>query len=659
MPTKTETQVRINDDDIRNAFVEDQFELFYQPQLSLADEQSKLVNVECLIRLNHPVLGLLMPEEFLAAVVRSKKITDLTYWVVTRACEDWQRWSQLDCDISISVNITQEVLLSNGMCQQLESILAEYNVPKNRLMLELCVANDETFDERVYKVLTHLRLIGFSLSFDHYRENLVSENLFLSLPLNEVKIDRSLVSGAQRDEKSKSVARKIIHHCRNHGIHTVAVGVESKEQAEWLLQQGCDSAQGFYFSKPMPSSAFQKEILNISNSWKKHKSQQRLSLLIVEDDVQYAELLTDALSEIYDVKIANNLYEANVICAESMPPLVILDVKLPDGSGIDLCRTILADNGENSSSVLFVSGHNNPKDRILAYEAGGVDFLSKPFSLSELIVRLGRVANYQQKRGSVPLDLTDMQEAAMISMKEAAHYGDIVHFFKNLMHCYDEQALAKELFRYMKHKSLNCSIQFHSADDTYSLDLVNGLCSPIENNVFELLKGQGRLYEFGQRLIVNDTHLSFLIKNMPAEEEERGRIRDYAAVMIEGLETRYRDLLRQRIIRSVLQQLEQLASILMESILNDQKFKTDTIEKMSMDLNMSFHVLDLTEEQEKHLADIIEKIVLARETQSISTNEISVQIEEIAALLNEALEGLEGKHENTDFKAASGEIELF
>jgi plasmid stability protein len=211
----------------------------------------------------------------------------------------------------------------------------------------------------------------------------------------------------------------------------------------------------------------------------------------------------------------------------------------------------------------------------------------------------------------------------------------------------------------MCNKALHTSIEFREPYSVSNFDQLNGLCSPIEVNVFELLRDKGRLYEFGKRIICNDKHVSVLIKNMPEDENEKGKVRDYIAVLIEGMEARYRDILRQRLINTVMQQLQELAHRLVTMVEDDQKKKTEIIEKYSFELQMSFHTLDLTLEQEQHITEIINKMMQTREDIEEKTYNISEEVNEILSSMSGSLDNLQEEKQENPKKDSGDSVELF
>jgi len=652
--TNTITQ-DLQESDVQNAFEHGQFSVVYQAQVSL-NNRDKFVGMEAFVRLNHPEFGLLIPSTFLSLVRESGRMLELTKVVLAQVASDWTHWHSQGFNLNISVNIDDSVLAETKIAKELGKVLSEFNIPKHQLTLEFSSYLQEgIIHSEAGKKLLGLRMKGYNLALDDFGIGMIAKDVVSNLPLDEIKIDQKAIKSLLIQEQNQTVARNAIRLAASYGMRVVAVGVETEQQADWLMRNGCDRAQGHLFGKPVAAEVFSEQFLKNGNeSLSQHK---RTSVLIIEDDPQYQNLLLESLTEQYDIHIAINIKHADELLTSVKPEIIISDVNLPDGSGIDFCKSKLELEIMKEASIIFISGGKDFSSKFEAYDAGAMDYIEKPFSIMALIAKIKQVATYQSRRKTLAQGVDEAHSMATQSLKDAAYYGDIVQFYKNLLHCRDEQQIAQELFRFMGQKNLSTAIEFRSNNACSNFDQHNGVCSAIEINLFELLQKNGRLFEFGKRIIVNDKHVSFLIKNMPDDEGEQGRIRDYIAVLAEGMEARYRDILRQRVLNTVMQQLQVLVHKLLESVEKDNK--DEIMEAFSLDLKMSFHVLDLSESQEQYLAQIIDDMIKRKDGAEHSASDIGLEVKQILDSMAESMDSFEETSAESAVEDIGDAVELF
>lgn len=361
-----------------------------------------------------------------------------------------------------------------------------------------------------------------------------------------------------------------------------------------------------------------------------------LTLLIVDDDEMHCELVSEMLDDEYQIYTATTSQAAETLFSEHKPDIVLLDISMPGKDGIELCKSLKQEHTDDFS-VVFVSGHNSLEERLRAYDAGGDNFLAKPFEMKELLAKVHAVAHYQINK----LSLKDQEEfsrtMAFQSMAEASQYGHVLQFFKNSMHSKSLEELARHFFEMMGNLNLITSLQFHGKE-IHSFDQVNGQCSPIEENLFELLRGVGRLYDFDNRTILNDKHVSFLIKNMPLDDQVNyGRLRDVTAVIIEGLEAKYLDLEREQALKKVLNRVQEITDQMSEQIAGHENRMKAQTNSLIMEIRASFHELDLTLEQEEYFTGLIQNSLKEIDSAEDGMQEASNALKNLAMIIQQAI----------------------
>ncbi|MDX1695391.1 MAG: EAL domain-containing protein [Ketobacteraceae bacterium] len=647
----------LSDDDLETVFRENRISVLYQPVVPLEDHGTILA-VEAYARIDHPDFGTLAPAIFLERLRGQGLLLELTKSVIRRIAKDWKAWQAIGHDLLVSVNLDYSLLSFNTLSKELSELLKSVDVPRRRLMLELSAVNARQLTREDREQITRLRMKGFRLAIDNMGRLPMEPEEVEDLPIDQLKIDRSIIGALKDHSDPRNTVRKILAIASRLGADVIAVGIETGLDLEWLRRNGCRAGQGYLFGPPLAADGFSHIYLN-QPDWRVRNNQDFVNLLLVEDDPQYQALLFEALSHTYNVAVANTSEEARKLFEAHKPKLLLLDVLLPDGSGVALCADLVRQYGSDSFSTIFISGKDDVSVRMEAYSAGGMDFIQKPFSMADLVAKIDRASASQQKRTEMLARSEALHDAAMGSMREAAHYGDVVQFMKSLFRAYDEKAVASELFRFMRPKGLVCSVQLRSSESTICFAQDGGLCSPMEINIFELLRERGRIIDFSRRTIFNDQHVSVLIKNMPEQDEERGRIRDYMAALIEGLEARFTDILRRRLLESVSEEVNTLARELAQNLEDDKKRNRAIMEKATLDLQMSFHLLNLTEEQEQHITGIIETMHKSAEESELSGAQISERVQSLVALLASVVEAGNSADRSPMESQHRDDVELF
>ncbi|EKE71043.1 response regulator [Gallaecimonas xiamenensis] len=326
-------------------------------------------------------------------------------------------------------------------------------------------------------------------------------------------------------------------------------------------------------------------------------------VLVVDDDPQYRQLISDMLDgEVSQLGTAADAGEALRYLEDKDPSIILLDLELPDRDGISLSQDLVRDD----RAIIFVSGHNTLDERLRAWQAGAADFIAKPFAMAEFLARLNHCSQFLASKQQLSEKEARSRAMAFASMKEASQYGFITQFLKNLMACQSEEQLAALFFAAADFFQFKASLCFHH----------QGLrchgpggqpVSPIEANIYSLLIHQGRLYPFGSRLMVNDQHLSFLVKDMPTDAVEAGKLRDVVAVLVEGMEAKWRDLHRQDTMRGLVDTLQGSMGDLANTIRQYDQRLEGLITNLNNEIRMSFHLLELNEQQEAFFTNLIDQ----------------------------------------------------
>ena len=223
--------------------------LRYQPKISLTGDHGP--RVEALVRWNHPQLGQIGAGGFIPLAEQSGLMKALTLRVLdeaTRQCAEWHRGG---LDVSVSVNISTRSLLDDDLIDAIRDVLDRYAVPPHLLQLELTESRIVTDVGQARTVLEALRSLGVSIAIDDFGTGFSSLSQLQQLPVDEIKIDRSFVSGMDHDRDDAVLVRSIIDLGRNLGLLITAEGVETASAERRLRELGCNFAQGYHISRPV------------------------------------------------------------------------------------------------------------------------------------------------------------------------------------------------------------------------------------------------------------------------------------------------------------------------------------------------------------------------------------------------------------------------
>ncbi|MED2744335.1 EAL domain-containing protein [Brevibacillus porteri] len=237
--------------DFHQAVVNQQLSLYYQPLYDL--RTGKIIGAEALVRWNHHQRGLLPPNWVFLLAEKSGLILLVEEWVIRTACKQNKAWQDAGLPPLVTcVNLSSYALESEQLGSTIQTILDETNLQPHYLELEF--TEDSTRDgERTIEILAELKRIGVRISLDDFGKGYSSIQHLSRFPMNKLKIDQSCVKECMSDVTQATVIKTVMAMARSLGLQVTAEGVETQEQLDFLWQLGCDSAQGFWFSEPMPA----------------------------------------------------------------------------------------------------------------------------------------------------------------------------------------------------------------------------------------------------------------------------------------------------------------------------------------------------------------------------------------------------------------------
>lgn len=236
---------------LRKAIENQEFELYYQPQLNL--ERGQLAGCEALIRWQHPKMGLVSPNSFIPLAEETGLILQIGYWVLQQACLQGAQWlEKAEGPFTMSVNVSVRQFRPE-LVEEVKAALADSGLKPENLVLEITESTLMKDEETTLQLLVDLKNLGVQLSLDDFGTGYSSMAYLKRFNLDQLKIDRAFISDLPNNPDDAAITSAIIDVANHFGLITVAEGVETLEQAEFLASVGCVEGQGYLYEKPIPA----------------------------------------------------------------------------------------------------------------------------------------------------------------------------------------------------------------------------------------------------------------------------------------------------------------------------------------------------------------------------------------------------------------------
>ncbi|MCJ8336917.1 MAG: EAL domain-containing protein [Pseudomonadales bacterium] len=241
---------------LRQALKNNQFRVFFQPQINTVT--GAVSGVETLIRWQHPEQGLLTPDKFLHILEAIGLMPEVGAWVIEQACYYLSHWrAKYAVDFKVAVNASSQELIQGNLAGHIAKLLDQYQIPAENLEIEILETVIMEHAGEAVPLLTKLRDMGVSLALDDFGTGNSSLSYLKQLPVQKLKIDRSMVQDIESDDKKNAIVGAIIALGHRLGMSICAEGVESQLQLDFLRREQCEQIQGYMFAKPMIAADFE------------------------------------------------------------------------------------------------------------------------------------------------------------------------------------------------------------------------------------------------------------------------------------------------------------------------------------------------------------------------------------------------------------------
>jgi CheY-like chemotaxis protein len=339
---------------------------------------------------------------------------------------------------------------------------------------------------------------------------------------------------------------------------------------------------------------------------------QSFKVFVVDDDPLVLEIIRTILEPDCQIETFSSAEDCLARLPSEKPDFFLLDINLPGIDGYALCRRIKDDPALRRTPVTFVSGHDTIEDRVRSYDAGGEDFIVKPFEPEELLRKLMVAQTMALNQRSLTVQLEDAELLSSLVMASMDETGILLQFMSKLIAMDNTDEVSTGLLELMQRFKLDGVVQTRIGGDTQTQSTA-GKNLPLEVAVIEHVREQGRIFEFRQRSVHNFKRVTLMVNKLPLDDPDYcGRLRDHLSVAAQGADSRLKALqteesnrLAQVGIQSALENVGETIMALHDAHQSNSAASSELIVELQESLLNSFYRLGLTDTQEKFLQDMV------------------------------------------------------
>jgi CheY-like chemotaxis protein len=340
-------------------------------------------------------------------------------------------------------------------------------------------------------------------------------------------------------------------------------------------------------------------------------SENALKIFVVDDAASARMIAAHVASGLGHVVSEFADGQACLDALDSEPDIILLDVEMPGINGIGVCQAC-RERGLTQAQVIFLSGHDDLDTRMAAYDAGGNDYVVKPYAAAELARKIKVAERALETTRGLTAQASFARQTAFTAMSSMGEMGAVLEFLRASFACATPAELARALFAAFAQYGLHGMAEIRLADGPRCYSSNRELCTELEASIVGHARNMGRLFQFSDRLAINSPHLTLLAMDLPVDDPERaGRFRDHLALLSEGAEARLKAMKNERHRAAHIESMASLISGLGEVLSDIERQQgelrvgiLDAASRYAYELHAAYGQMALTAEQETALSGI-------------------------------------------------------
>ncbi|TAP37948.1 response regulator [Alteromonas sp. KUL49] len=385
-------------------------------------------------------------------------------------------------------------------------------------------------------------------------------------------------------------------------------------------------------------------IVWLSSSKIQQTKEVKVELLIIEQDATQAEIYDLAFGDDFKIFVVDNMRGALEILEFNDIKIVVSDWQIGEHKASIFCDQMDVNNAYATPVVVVVSDEQDDETIRDAFNAGVSHYITKPYNIISFTETITGIKSQLERVSKMAQDTADSREVAKTALSQAAIYGNGMEIIAALNNCSDLESMAKATLSTLQSHGIHCAVQYRDEVVT-SFDTDLSPCDPTMEKVFEVLHDQGRIYRFGRRLMLNDEHVSLLVKHVAGDDPVlHDAILDMGAKLIPAMNARFISLLQQQALEQTHGQIDDVLEKLRDTIGVMANEKKRIVESVTQKIEESFHQLAMTEEQEAFFLKLIEQ-ELTLDSENDGIEDIDVLLKALSSRLAQRLEATKIKEE--------------